>query len=516
MSTELVPRGLPESLSHLFAPISTETLADLFQEYASTRRDMESLAEMVAPHNGIISYFISANAPHPISSEVLFNLPKALSKLDATFWDRALRLTDVLDIMPQERREDWFTRIVACDTPPFEPTTVHHTLQDLLAARALFFAERVDGIFKALSHTHVTNRPEGFSGRMILNYVYSYGSVNCNRCDTIHDLRCVVAKFMGDTEDPLRTATREILNHALKVHGEWVSMDGGTIRVRAYKKGTAHLEVAPEMAMRLNSVLAYLYPATIPDFHRVPPKERSHRSYKPFAHIIPHAVRNLLAEGYIYPETQFQFRFDSAGKLAFKASCAVLEALGGVATSPGTYQFDYDIRTLLKTVLSTGEIPDQYSHQYYPTPSHLAQLANQLAGIQPHHTILEPSAGQGHLALYLPKTLQTTLVEISPTHCEILRSKGFPSVIEEDFLAWKPSQRFDRIVMNPPFTKGQWVRHLEHAASLLASGGKIIALLPSGAANHLRLPGFTAVFSEPHPFPGTSIEVIIATVERTQ
>ena len=31
-------------------------------------------------------------------------------------------------------------------------------------------------------------------------------------------------------------------------HGEWLVMDGGALRVRAYLKGTAHLEVHPEMA----------------------------------------------------------------------------------------------------------------------------------------------------------------------------------------------------------------------------------------------------------------------------
>ena len=51
-------------------------------------------------------------------------------------------------------------------------------------------------------------------------------------------------------------------------------MDGGALRVRAYLKGTAHLEVHPEMARRLNCILAHLYPMAIPPQFRQKPKKK--------------------------------------------------------------------------------------------------------------------------------------------------------------------------------------------------------------------------------------------------
>jgi hypothetical protein len=47
------------------------------------------------------------------------------------------------------------------------------------------------------------------------------------------------------------------------------------VRIRIYRGvGTAHLEINPEIAYRLNGVLANLYPLAIPAQFRARPKSR--------------------------------------------------------------------------------------------------------------------------------------------------------------------------------------------------------------------------------------------------
>src|SRR5690606_30066790 len=112
--------------------------------------------------------------------------------------------------------------------------------------RDKFFAERIDGIFRALSRSHVTNRPEGFSRRMIL-FLGEYGYYNVGH---IHDLRCVIARIRGLRDEPGHYATTYDIRHIPR-NGQWHALDGGTLRLRLYKKGTAHLEVDETVAATL-------------------------------------------------------------------------------------------------------------------------------------------------------------------------------------------------------------------------------------------------------------------------
>lgn len=524
--------AIPDSdeIGQLFEPIRFETLADVFAQYGADRQRMSEIAGVFGDHNRhLVSHFMSANASERslFVAENLFLLEPAVKALDAAYWDRTLSMTDVLEAMPQARRDEWHKLVQDRKTPPFEEDTVIATLKDMLAQRHRFFAERVDGVFRGLSHEHVTNRPEGFSKRMILNYVHGGLLVNYHKSGVINDLRCVVAKFTGRDEPRSYTTTRAI-EHALKEHcGEWVTMDGGALRLRVYKKGTAHIEVHPEMAWRLNVVLASIHPNAIPDIHRRRPRTAAPKDFQLYSRPLPTPVVELLMRGRMSSGGTFAIDYDARDSPAVDEAKTVLESLGGVATAAGAlcFSFDYDAEPIIRDVAVSGVIPDQKAHQYYPTPTGLAQRVVDLAEIGDDHTVLEPSAGQGALATHLRAQDQwrqgwvshpgATLVEASELHCRILRQKGFETVICRDFLSWAPGRRFDRVVMNPPFAGGRWHRHVEHAAELLAEGGRLVAILPSGAVGRKDLlSGFTCTWGDPEPFPGTSIEVVILVAER--
>lgn len=521
----LATRGvIADTLDQIFEPIRFETLADVFASYRRDRQRMVEIARLFDGSNAaLVAHFVAANIDRSsyVNTDRLFALDPALKALDASYWQRALELTDVLEAMPQKRRDEWHELVRSFETPAFEETTVISTLQDLLVHRHKFFAERVDGIFRALSHEHVTNRPEGFSRRMIIAYVASGGYTDWSRCGTIGDLRCVIARFMGRQEPRHYDTTRVVEFAQRKRCGQWVSIDGGSLRIRVYKNGNAHLEVHPEMAWRLNNVLASIYPNAIAEEHRRRPNRKPPKDFVFYSRPLPTVVLQLLADGRFHRARDlaagvrdvFDFHFDASKSRAYEEACGVLAMLGGVQTREGTFEFDYPVAEIIADVEASGVLPDQRAHQYYATPADLAERVVAAAQIESSHTVLEPSAGMGALARLLPKT--TTLVEVAQLHCEILRAKGFTSVLCTDFLRWSPGRRFDRIVMNPPFAGGQWERHIEHAASLLAEGGRIVAVLPAGARERRNvLPGWSCTWSTPEPFPGTSIEVTVLVAQR--
>lgn len=531
-----------EDVSEFFAPMSIDFVDGLLGQYGAARRNIEAMAEAVSDprHASMLHYFISGNVEEqrysiPSTVETLFNLEGAVGQLNGDFWNRALRLTDVFDYMPQKRREEWHEQIKnplgrkknkhsqeaeLPALPDFEESTVRGTLSGLLSSRHKFLAERVDGIFRALSRTHVTNRPEGFSKRMIIAGINSWGTSG-----QINDLRCVIAKFMG-REEPKHGATDPVIKAAGRHNGEWMAIDGNSLRIRVYGGvGTAHLEVHPEMSWRLNAILASLYPAAIPSQFREKPKSRKKvKDFELFDKPLPHAVIAMLAEMRDvrervlpeWPERHIDvpmaksFGYGEKDKAAKAEAEKVLAAIGAVKVKH-YWQFDYHPGEVLDQIVCSGCIPDQKSHQFYPTPESVALAAIELADIQPGHQCLEPSAGLGGLADMMPKS-NTVCVEISALHCEVLRAKGH-HVECADFLQWNVTGKYDRIVMNPPFSEGRWQAHLEHASSMLKLGGRLVAVLPASAKGKELLPGLTHEWTQiySNEFSGTSVSVVILT-----
>lgn len=519
---------LIEPGAQFFAPVSTDAISGMVAQYDAVRGRIEQISSIVTGEMAAaMSYFLDGNTDSnsrysALNVERLFKVEGAVAALNAAYWSKALALTDVLDLMPQKRRDEWNKSIIEQTTPDFTEDTVRNTLADLINMRAKFFAERVDGMFRGLSGEHVTNQPQGFGKRMIIARVLNeYGHVEHSRSGLINDLRAVVAKFMGRAE-PRYSATDPLI-YALKSRwGEWVDVDGGALRMRLYKKGTAHLEVHPDMAWRLNQILASLYPLAIPPEFRAKPMRRV-REFQLIRRPLPFSVVNALAsmeeahekvgDGFRGPQFRRipktrQFKY-TVSKDALPEVERVLEAIGGVKQPGGHWLFDYEPGEVLNEIVVSGCIPDHRSHQFYPTPSRLAERLVELAGIEPHHTVLEPSAGLGGLADLLPKD-RTTCVEISDLHCKVLEAKG-RRVDCADFLHWQAGS-FNRVVMNPPFSEGRWHAHVEHAASMLHPGGRLVAILPSGAKNRAGLlPGFTKEWHGPFDgeFAGTSVSVVM-------
>jgi len=145
-----------------------------------------------------------------------------------------------------------------------------------------------------------------------------------------------------------------------------------------------------------------------------------------------------------------------------------------------------DPREKLGLALETGEVVDEKKkYQFFPTPKELAARVVDRADVS-GKTVLEPSAGHGALAVACLErgAKHIDCVEINPDAYRILnhklhlnaQRKGSWNVHCCDFLGWSPSPIYDRVVMNPPFTKGQDLKHIQQAIKFLRPGGLLVAI----------------------------------------
>lgn len=88
-------------------------------------------------------------------------------------------------------------------------------------------------------------------------------------------------------------------------------------------------------------------------------------------------------------------------------------------------------------------------NQAYSTPAPIAFLASQLADISQENTTYEPTAGNGMLLIGANK--HTSIVnELNDERANALESMGF-EVTQNDAATWNPDERYDKVIMNPPF-----------------------------------------------------------------
>lgn len=501
-------------------------LESLFRRYGQERLEITAVTDFLANNNkGVISYFFDAARINnrwaaTLKAEELFDAGAAIKALDAHYWQQAISLTDVLDLMPAAKRNEWNDAIRSHGTPAFEREAVLSTLQDLISQREQLFCERVDGLFRNLSGTHLTNAPEGFSKRMILNGIHNSSYADHRRVEYIHDLRVVLACFMG-RDLPNSNITFQLTNKIIKSgsYGEWHAFDGGAFRLKLFKKGTAHIEIHPSMAWRFNGVLAKLYPSAIPTrFRKCPPATKSFPLYED---LISHQAIEILHQCYrqgaklMLPTALFSATGGARNANIRKEVVDILERIGGVSTQQLCWEFDYDVRPVLEHIIAVGTLPDE-SFQYYPTQPELAQHVIDLAQITDKDTVLEPSAGQGGLADFVPK-VPLLCVEISPLNCTVLKTKGYET-IQGDFLTLE-SKCFSKIVMNPPFSGNRAALHVRCAAERwLASGGRLVAILPASLKGKELMPGMRHTYSKvlSDQFKHTGVSVTILTLDKPE
>jgi predicted RNA methylase len=189
------------------------------------------------------------------------------------------------------------------------------------------------------------------------------------------------------------------------------------------------------------------------------------------------------------------------GQLDRKLYEAVNKALanaGGKWKTRVGHVFPSDAAPKLAAMLGTGvSIDEKKRDQAFFTPVPLAEYVVKLADVR-GHVVLEPSAGQGAIAdaCMAAGAQSVDVFEINADSTRTLYGKGF-RYIADDFLAFacRQGHRYQRIVMNPPFTKNQDIKHVRHALTYLEPGGILVAIM----LNNQTRKGFVELVTEYDP-----------------
>jgi len=117
---------------------------------------------------------------------------------------------------------------------------------------------------------------------------------------------------------------------------------------------------------------------------------------------------------------------------------------------------------------------------FFPTPPSVCSEMVEMAEITDGMDVLEPSAGNGNIADAI-KSITGVVCDVCEVSSElraILEAKGY-NVVDFDFLSYN-EKKYDRIIMNPPFSNRMDGEHIQHAYSLLKPNGRIVAIAGEG------------------------------------
>ncbi|MGX7708002.1 methyltransferase [Methylobacterium sp. Gmos1] len=197
----------------------------------------------------------------------------------------------------------------------------------------------------------------------------------------------------------------------------------------------------------------------------------------------------------------------------YEATNKALVAAGGKWNRKAqAHLFDGDAAEAIEPILLTGEVTSRkIEFQQFDTPEMLARQVVARADITDGMTVLEPSAGLGALARAARDCHgAVTCVEIDEKRFDALRQVAggcLGTLVRGDFLKAVPQhplRQFDRVVMNPPFTRDQDIAHVRHAAQFLKPGGRLVAIMSGGITYRTR--GAAPAFREWVASLGGSIE----------
>lgn len=122
---------------------------------------------------------------------------------------------------------------------------------------------------------------------------------------------------------------------------------------------------------------------------------------------------------------------------------------------------------------------------YFATPEPVGYKMVQWLQSKPGQSLLEPSAGDGAIARWMPDNTYNTVVEPSRDLTpKLMRNVAGAKVVEDTFENFDLHNKFDGIAMNPPFGRGgkTAVEHVAKAYQHLKDGGRLIAIIPDGPA----------------------------------
>ncbi|NML34506.1 LPD38 domain-containing protein [Paraburkholderia antibiotica] len=163
-----------------------------------------------------------------------------------------------------------------------------------------------------------------------------------------------------------------------------------------------------------------------------------------------------------------------------------------------------------------GRRDQRHGKDWYATPEPVGLKMVEWAGLRPGEKALEPSAGDGAIARFFPEQTQNTFIEPSNELQSRLalnaRGEVKPTTFEEHHVV----NKYDGIVMNPPFGVGgkTAIDHVEKAMIHLRDGGRIVALIPEGISADKRLQALLESDAAKHVYTVADVSLPTSAFER--
>lgn len=233
----------------------------------------------------------------------------------------------------------------------------------------------------------------------------------------------------------------------------------------------------------------------------------------------------------------------------YEAVNKVLEVCGGKWNKKAKqHLFEGDGETAVREAGITGVYypENKNPHEFFETPEELVHVMIDKAGSLAGKTVLEPSAGAGAIvraalaagaslawAIELHEGRFRTLQQFAKTLDDPQRLVVFPlDFLTRDVGHTKGSMSgepflFDYVLMNPPFSKNQDMKHVRHAYDFLKPGGRLVAIMSPGFTfrsdkfalefrGWLAINGGTYDFNPDNSFKesGTSVRTVMVVIDK--
>ncbi len=132
----------------------------------------------------------------------------------------------------------------------------------------------------------------------------------------------------------------------------------------------------------------------------------------------------------------------------------------------------------IEQMVLTGEVVDaKREFDAFYTPPELAKLVCDMAEVKAGQWGIEPSCGAG--AILDETRRRGALMDAYEIRPDVATAAGADCA---DFMQIEPGDEpgYDFVAMNPPFSKRQDVRHVNHALGFLRPGGRLVAIMSAG------------------------------------
>jgi len=183
-------------------------------------------------------------------------------------------------------------------------------------------------------------------------------------------------------------------------------------------------------------------------------------------------LKDIFIQGYIQAATEINF-----------------DALGTGSKEADKGKMQIDTWELAKSLYygqqkKNSRTKAQEGEDYYATPEPIGLKMVEILDLKPGQKFLEPSAGHGAIARWVPEYMDATAIEPSYVLRPMLQLNApqIKRVEGYDFMSFPTVNKYNGIAMNPPFgVQGKTAaEHLRKAFDHLKNGGRLVAIVPNG------------------------------------